>query len=55
MYMLIPIDEWLVCKDFVSKLANPEPKEWFKKDIGYWEKEIEEELLNNAHERAIYD
>lgn len=44
-----------ICKDFVSKLTNLEAKEWFKKDIGYWEKEIEEELLNNAHERAIYD
>ena len=55
MYMLIPIDEWFVCKDFVSKLANPEPKEWFKKDIGFWEKEIEDEFLRNAHERAIYD
>lgn len=44
-----------ICKDFVSKLANPEPKEWFKKDIGFWEKEIEDELLQNAHERAIYD
>lgn len=44
-----------ICKDFVSKLTNLEAKEWFKKDIGYWEKEIEEELLKNAHERAIYD
>lgn len=44
-----------ICKDFVSKLTNLEAKEWFKKDIGYWEKEIEEELLNNAHERAIFD
>ena len=44
-----------ICKDFVSKLTNPEAKEWFKKDIAHWEKEIEEELLHNAHERAIYD
>lgn len=44
-----------ICKDFMSKLTNLEAKEWFKKDIGYWEKEIEEELLKNAHERAIYD
>ena len=44
-----------ICKDFVSKLTSLEAKEWFKKDIGYWEKEIEEELLKNAHERAIYD
>ena len=44
-----------ICKDFVSKLTNLEAKEWFTNDIGYWEKEIEEELLKNAHERAIYD
>ena len=44
-----------ICKYFASKIANPEPKEWFKKDIGFWEKEIEDELLQNAHEKAIYD
>lgn len=43
-----------ICKDFIAKLTNPEPQEWFKKDIDYWNKEIEDELLRNAHERAIY-
>lgn len=44
-----------ICEDYVAKLKNKEAREWFKKDIAFWEKEIEEELLKNAHERAIYD
>lgn len=42
-------------EDFIARLTNEEAREWFKKDIAIWEKEIEQEILNNAHERAIYD
>lgn len=28
---------------------------WFKKDVKLWEQEIDQERLQNAHERAIYD
>lgn len=44
-----------ICEDYMSKLTNLEAKEWFKRDIGFWEEEIEKEHLENAHERAIYD
>lgn len=44
-----------ICKDYSSKLTNSEAKEWFEKDISCWEKEIEQERLQNAHERAIYN
>lgn len=44
-----------LCEDYISKLTNLEAKEWFKRDIGFWEDEIEKELLENAHEQAIYD
>lgn len=43
-----------ICEDYVVKLNNKDAREWFKKDIAFWEKEIEEEFLQNAHERAIY-
>ncbi len=42
-------------EDYIMKLKNEEAKEWFRKDIVTWEKEINQEILNNAHERAIYD
>jgi len=44
-----------ICEDYISKLTNPEAKEWFKRDISFWEDEIKKEHLENAHERAIYD
>lgn len=44
-----------ICKDYAVKLQNEEAKQWFLKDIPLWEEHIQEELLRNAHERAIYD
>lgn len=44
-----------ICNDYISKLTNKDAIEWFKSDIEYWKKEIENELLQNAHDRAIYD
>ena len=44
-----------ICEDYVARLTNEEAREWFRNDIEYWEKEINEELLDNAHKRAIYD
>ena len=43
-----------ICKDYAVKLQNEEAKQWFMKDIPMWEEHIQEELLRNAHERAIY-
>lgn len=43
-----------LCEDYILKLTNEEAKDWFKQDIAYWKKEIEQELLRNAHERALY-
>lgn len=44
-----------ICKDYIAKLSNPEVIAWFHREIGYWEDEIEKEIIQNAHERAIYD
>lgn len=44
-----------VCEDYVARLSNEDAKEWFRNEIKYWEKEINDELLQNAHERAIYN
>ena len=44
-----------ICEDYCSKLSNPAVIEWFRQDIDFWKKNIDEELLRNAHERAIYD
>lgn len=44
-----------LCEDYIAKLTNEDAKSWFKKDIRYWITEIEQEQLQNAHERAIYN
>ena len=44
-----------ICEDYIKKLKNDVAREWFKHDISIWETEIEQELLQNAHERAMYD
>lgn len=44
-----------ICEDYKNKVANDEVKKWFEQDILYWKNEIEQERLQNAHERAIYD
>ena len=44
-----------LCNDYIAKLKNAEAKEWFAKDIEQWEKEIDRERLQNAHERALYE
>ena len=42
-------------EDYISKLANSEAKDWFRRDISYWKNQIQDEVLQNAHERAIYE
>lgn len=44
-----------LCEDYISKLSNEEARSWFAKDIEMWKQEIENERLQNAHERALYD
>ena len=44
-----------VCEDYIAKLSNVEAIAWFNNDISYWKKEIEKELLDSAHQKAIYD
>lgn len=44
-----------LCYDYIAKLNNKEAKDWFAKDIERWEKEIAQERLQNAHERALYE
>ena len=44
-----------ICRDYAAKLQNEDARQWFLKDIPMWEEHIQEELLQNAHERAIYD
>lgn len=44
-----------LCKDFINNTTNADAIEWFKHGIKYWEKEIEQEKLQNAHERAMYE
>ena len=44
-----------LCNDYIAKLKNAEAKEWFSQDIERWEKEIAQERLQNAHERALYE
>ena len=44
-----------LCEEYAAKTSHEEAKEWFLNDISLWEKEIEQERLQNAHERAIYD
>lgn len=43
-----------LCKDYAEKLTNAEAKAFFLDDIKGWEKNIEEERLRNANEKAIY-
>ena len=44
-----------LCEDYITKLTNEGAKKWFRQDIAYWESEIEEERLKNAHEQALYN
>lgn len=44
-----------LCEDYAVKTKNEEARMWFKKDVKLWEQEIDQERLQNAHERAIYD
>ena len=44
-----------LCEEYAAKTSRKEAKEWFLKDISLWESEIEQEKLQNAHHRAIYD
>lgn len=44
-----------LCNDYIVKLKNVEAKEWFTQDLEWWEKEIAQERLQNAHERALYE
>lgn len=44
-----------LCEDYISKLSNDAARAWFAKDIEMWKQEIENERLQNAHERALYD
>ena len=44
-----------LCNDYIAKLNNVEAKDWFAQDIERWEKEIAQERLKNAHERALYE
>ena len=44
-----------LCEDYISKLSNEAARAWFAKDIEMWKQEIENERLQNAHERALYD
>ena len=43
-----------LCEDYIAKLTNEKAKHWFKNDIQYWNMQIEQEQLQNAHERAVY-
>lgn len=44
-----------ICEDYMKKVANEDVRKWFQKDIESWKSHIEQERLQNAHERAIYD
>lgn len=44
-----------LCEDYINKVTDDEVKIWFEQDIVYWKNEIEQERLQNAHERAIYN
>ena len=44
-----------ICEDYIKKVTNEDARKWFQNDIEYWKSEIEQERLQNAHERAIYD
>lgn len=43
-----------LCEDYLAKLTNEKAKHWFKNEIQYWKTQIEQEQLQNAHERALY-
>jgi len=43
-----------LCKDYAEKLANAEARSFFLEDIKVWEKNIVDERLRNANEKAIY-
>ncbi len=43
-----------LCKDYAEKLTNADAKAFFVEDIQGWERNIEEERLRNANEKAIY-
>ena len=44
-----------ICEDYIKKVTNEDARKWFQNDIEYWKSEIEQERLQNAHERAIFD
>ena len=44
-----------ICEDYIKKVTNEDARKWFQKDIEFWKNQIEQERLQNAHERAIYD
>lgn len=44
-----------ICEDYIKKVTNEDARKWFQKDIENWKSQIEQERLQNAHERAIYD
>lgn len=44
-----------ICEDYIKKVTNEDARKWFQEDIEYWKIQIEQERLQNAHERAIYD
>ena len=44
-----------LCEDFAAKVTNEDAKKWFLDDVKRWEQEIDQERLQNAHERAIFD
>lgn len=44
-----------ICEDYMKKVTDEDARKWFQKDIESWKSHIEQERLQNAHERAIYD
>ena len=44
-----------ICEDYIMKVANEDARKWFQTDIEFWQIQIEQERLQNAHDRAIYN
>lgn len=44
-----------LCEDYAAKTSNEDARKWFLNDVKRWVQEIEQERLQNAHERALYD
>lgn len=44
-----------ICEDYIKKVTNEDARKWFQTDIEFWQNQIEQERLQNAHERAIFD